>query len=88
MPKGDPNVTGYDPATGTTSANAYANPSYQLLNIRLGVQHEGMDLSVFVNNVTNANPRLSYTHIAPGDPLFYATALRPLTAGLTLVYRY
>jgi iron complex outermembrane recepter protein len=82
-PKADPNVVNYDPATGS-----HPNQAYALLNIRLGVVHQGLDLSLFVNNATNSDPLLSYTHVVPGDTLYEATAIRPLTAGVTGAYRF
>lgn len=79
----NPNVAGYDPLVGP-----YRNAAYGVLNIRLGVLHGGLDLSAFVNNATNADPLLSYTHDAGGDPMFFATSIRPLTAGVTAFYRF
>jgi outer membrane receptor protein involved in Fe transport len=79
----DPRVAAYDPETGP-----YQNPAYSVLNIRLGVRHGGLDLSAYVNNATNSNPVLGYMHDIPGSPLFYAQAMRPLTAGVTGFYRF
>jgi outer membrane receptor protein involved in Fe transport len=77
----DPNVAGYNPFT------AQQNQAYGLLNLRLGAVHEGMDLSIYVNNATNAHPILGVA--SDGfDALLYARALRPLTAGVTALYRY
>jgi hypothetical protein len=41
-----------------------------------------------VNNATHEDPALSYWHDAYGDPLLYATAIRPFTAGVTAYYRW
>jgi iron complex outermembrane recepter protein len=79
----DPRVAGYDPETGP-----YQNPAYGVLNIRLGVRHGGLDVSTYVNNATNSDPALGYFHDAAGSPLFYAQAIRPLTAGVTAFYRF
>jgi outer membrane receptor protein involved in Fe transport len=79
----NPNVAGYDPEVGP-----HQNPAYDVLNIRLGVIRGGLDLSAFVNNVTRSDPTLSYTHDAFGDPLFFASAIRPLAAGVTAFYRF
>ncbi len=79
----DPRVANYDPETGPIQ-----NPAYGILNLRVGVTHEGLDLSAYVNNATRADPTLGFTHDATGDPLFYGAAIRPLTAGFTLYYRY
>jgi len=53
----DPNVVGFDYQIGP-----HQNPAYGVLNIRLGVLHEGLDLSAYVNNATNSDPVLNYTH--------------------------
>ena len=74
---------GYDPDVGP-----YPDEAYNIINVRLGVTHGGLDLSIFGENLTNANPRLSYGHTVPGDPLFYGVALRPVTFGLTAIHRF
>ena len=81
--KANPETANYDPAIGP-----YPNAAYGLLNLRAGVLHEGLDLSVFVNNVTRADPRLGYSHVVPGDPLFEAQALRPMTFGVTALFHW
>jgi iron complex outermembrane recepter protein len=89
-PRGNPAVAGYDPTTESVGGTPAPNQAYGTLNIRLGVTHGGLDLSAFVNNITNADPILGYSHstTTPSSPLFYATAIRPLTSGFTALYRY
>ena len=82
-PKANPNTANYDPATGPNPDEAYG-----VLSLRAGVQHGGADVSVFADNVTQSSPRLGYLHVVTGDPLYEATALRPLTVGLTMLYRF
>ena len=82
-PRADPRVAAYDPGTG-----AYPNQAYGVLNLRLGVLHKGFDVSAFVNNATGADPVLGLTHASLGDPLYSATAIRPLTAGITALYQF
>jgi outer membrane receptor protein involved in Fe transport len=79
----NPQDADFDPLTGPRQ-----NPAYGILNVRLGVIHQGLDISAFINNATHENPVLSYWHDAYGSPLLYATALRPFTAGLTAYYRW
>jgi iron complex outermembrane receptor protein len=79
----NPNAAGYDPLTGP-----YQNPAYDILNIRLGILHAGLDLSAYVNNATKSDPVLAYTHDISGDPMIYASAIRPLTVGVTAMYRF
>jgi hypothetical protein len=79
-----------NPATGSYDPETfpYQNQAYGQLNLRLGVVHEGLDASVYVNNATKADPRLGYTHDVIGDPIFYGTAIRPMTIGVTGYYRF
>jgi iron complex outermembrane receptor protein len=81
--KGNPETANYDP-----DVDPYPNPAYGILNLRLGVVHEGLDISLFVDNATNSDPRLGYSHVVPGDPLYQAQALRPLAFGVTTRYRF
>jgi hypothetical protein len=79
----NPATAGYDPET-----SPHQNQAYSILNLRLGVMHEGLDASVYVNNATKSDPILGYAHDVIGDPMFYGTAIRPLTAGFTAYYRF
>lgn len=78
----NPNVAGFNFETGP-----YQNQAYALLNLRLGAVHGGWDLSIYLNNATNAHPILGVKDQA-GDALLYATALQPLTTGVTALYRF
>jgi iron complex outermembrane recepter protein len=82
-PKGDPRVANYDPEIGP-----YPDQAYDMIDLRLGVTRGGLDLSAFVNNVTNSDPRLSYVHWGPHTPIFFADALRPRTVGITALYHF
>lgn len=65
-------------------------PAYALTNIRLGTRFAGLDISVFANNLFDANPLLmtSADHNTYYDPQdWMANALRPRTIGVTLSYR-
>jgi iron complex outermembrane receptor protein len=78
MVQGDPQ---YDPLL-------FPNPAYSITNARLGWRVAGMDLSLFVNNLTGAHPLLNATHSIVYDPQDWtAVAMRPRTYGLTLTYR-
>jgi hypothetical protein len=79
----DPTVRGFDPAFENFPDQAYGQ-----LNLRLGVTRGGLDISAFVNNAFNADPRTYYRDSSPRSPLFWAQALQPLTAGITGWYRF
>jgi outer membrane receptor protein involved in Fe transport len=67
--------TSYDPRLG-------ADPANYLLNLQMGLTRPGVNVRLFVNNVTNAQPRLQLYSDAPGSALLYAYTLRPRTVGL------
>ena len=79
----NPATAGYDP-----EVSPYQNQAYGMLNLRLGVVHEGFDVSVYVSDATQSDPLLGYAHDVIGDPMFYGTAIRPLTGGFTGYYRF
>jgi hypothetical protein len=86
-PRGNPALGNYDPTTGGPIGSA-PNQAYGQLNLRLGVLHGGLDVSAFVNNLTNADPILGLTHASVTDSLYSATAIRPRTMGVTGLYRF
>jgi iron complex outermembrane receptor protein len=64
------------------------NPAYAVVNSRLGVRLAGADVSLFVNNLFDANPLLNMAHSLLYDPQeFTASAIRPRTFGITVTYR-
>ena len=81
LPAQDPVTTSYDPDT-------YGIPTSRYVTARAGIVLDRVDVSLFVNNLTNESVLLSRTHGAVGSPMFQATVYPPRTAGLTLVYRY
>ena len=80
-PQQDPLTNVYDPGLVTDS-------SIRLLEARLGMRFGGVDVSVFGRNLLNDAPVLGVNHDAAGDPLYYATTIRPRSIGLTATYRY
>jgi outer membrane receptor protein involved in Fe transport len=86
-PRGNPAIGGYDPTTGGPIGNA-PNQAYGMLNLRLGVVHGGLDVSAFVNNLTNSDPILGLTHASVTDSLYSATAIRPRTMGVTGLFHF
>jgi outer membrane receptor protein involved in Fe transport len=80
-PQQDPVTNVYDPALVTDAA-------IRLLEARLGMRFGGVDVSVFGRNLLNDAPILGVNHDGAGDPLLYATTIRPRSIGLTATYRY
>jgi iron complex outermembrane recepter protein len=86
-PRGNPTLANYDPTTGGPIGSA-PNQAYGQLNLRLGAVRGGLDISAFVNNLTNADPILGLTHASVTDSLYSATAIRPRTLGVTGLFRF
>ncbi|MCF8710405.1 TonB-dependent receptor, partial [Rhizorhapis sp. SPR117] len=67
-------------------------PATSQLNLRLGARLDAMgsndlDISLFVNNVTNEQPLLSLYHELIGSPRYRSGTFRPRTFGLTVSLR-
>ena len=83
-------TAGNNPLNGTyVPSNVFVPPETNLLSLRAGTKwSDGLDLSVFINNVFDSHPILSQT-AAPGPVLFLQqSTFRPRTFGLTATYRY
>jgi iron complex outermembrane recepter protein len=78
----DPRDQSYNPAIGSTLSD-----SYGFLNLRAGIQFAGLDISGYVDNLTNSNPTLSYVNFK-GTDFFGAVELRPRTLGATILYHF
>ena len=81
-------------ANSVTAYNAYPqvgpfqNQGLGILDVRLGVLHQGFDVSAYLLNATNKDPLVGFSHSVSGDSTFSAAAVRPLTAGFTAYYRF
>jgi outer membrane receptor protein involved in Fe transport len=75
-----------NPATFSYDPDILPTESSVVVSARAGVKLEAIDLSLFVNNLFNANEFLSRTHDTLGTNLFYGYGYRPRTVGLTLTY--
>jgi outer membrane receptor protein involved in Fe transport len=77
----DPLNGGYDPEAEPTPETTY-------VSIRGGVRIRGYDVSVFVDNLFNAQPALTRYSEVLGNPVHRDFTFTPLTVGVTGVYRY
>jgi outer membrane receptor protein involved in Fe transport len=59
-----------------------------LLNVRLGWLLGSMDVSAFVDNVTNAHPDLAFARTAVGRVLYTNRTFQPRTYGVTAAFRF
>jgi outer membrane receptor protein involved in Fe transport len=62
-------------------------PTHQVA-LRLGTKIHDVGVTLFAENLLNANPRLDLNHQDSSTKLYEATTLRPRTIGLTATYRY
>ncbi len=82
------------PAQDANNAiNDTTNPSLPRtsnLAVRAGLRFNGIDLSLFANNLTDAHPVLFQSRdvAAPFDTLYFQRTQRPRTIGATVIYRY
>jgi hypothetical protein len=77
-----------DPITASYDSDIPTIEGYTLVNLRVGAIIQGIDASLFVNNLLNSHPLLSRFHNDIGDPLFVDRTIQPRTAGLTVTYHY
>ncbi|ALJ14760.1 TonB-dependent receptor [Sphingopyxis macrogoltabida] len=76
-----PGNVGFNPILGTTD-------SQNNLNARLGVRTgNGLDVSLFVNNLTNSRDIIGRLHFQPSERIQVQT-WRPRTFGITAGYRF
>ena len=80
-----------DPNNAVNDTTIPGLPTTNNLNLRLGARFSGFDLSIFANNVTNAQPLLFESRdVADNavDNLYFGRSVRPRTIGVTATYRY
>jgi outer membrane receptor protein involved in Fe transport len=79
----------HEPANGIVfDPDLVADRATNIVNFRTGVRLEKVDVSLFVRNLANAHPQMSFQHTNPGDPRFSAVTLTPRTFGVTATMRY
>jgi outer membrane receptor protein involved in Fe transport len=97
-------LQGQDPNNGLFDTTLPGLPVINNLSLRAGVRFNGLDVSVYANNVTNSDPLMFEARdIAPlpgppgtgasqlgptTDDLYFARGVRPRTLGITATYRY
>ena len=75
-----------------TDPNLPRPPATSQLDLRLGSKFDlsddtSLDVSIFMNNVTNSQPLLALFHETPGSTYYRAGTFRPRTIGLTVSLR-
>ncbi|MEJ2459669.1 MAG: TonB-dependent receptor, partial [Novosphingobium sp.] len=77
-----------DPANGGADLTIPGIPETNNLSLRAGVTLEPVELSFFVNNVTNDRPLLLRQHDVVYSTLYRNATARPRTFGMTAIVRY
>jgi outer membrane receptor protein involved in Fe transport len=84
-------LQGQDPNNALYDTTLPGLPIVNNLSARAGLRFNGVDLSLYGNNLTNAHPLMfeardiAYT---PTDSLYFGRGVRPRTIGITATYRY
>ncbi|HVV27503.1 MAG TPA: TonB-dependent receptor [Rhizomicrobium sp.] len=61
--------------------------AYTQTDLRVGVVYGNVDASIFINNLTDEAPLLTYSHTSITSPVYTASTIQPRTVGVTLTYR-
>lgn len=81
-------VGNMDPNSPLYDALLKPVPSFDEVNLRLGARFGAVDVSLFVQNLTDAAPALELTHGSYYDPQDWQNiSLRPRTIGITFMWR-
>jgi iron complex outermembrane recepter protein len=78
----------HNPITAAYDANLRPDESYNVLNLRLGVRQPSVDVSLFVNNVTNEAPIIGRGHSTRTSTLYTIGTLTPRSVGVTAAYKF
>jgi iron complex outermembrane recepter protein len=70
--------------------NVYARAEYscRYVTVRVGMRSGGLNVSLFADNVTRAEPNSSRYHLFSLSLLYTDVSFRPLTMGVTAVYKF
>jgi outer membrane receptor protein involved in Fe transport len=76
-----------NPANGSYDPGAVPTPETNYLTLRGGIRLPTFDVSVFIDNATNADPYLTRYSEVVGNPVYRDFTFRPRTVGITVTYR-
>jgi iron complex outermembrane recepter protein len=86
--RGPRRISSLNPANGGNNLNIPTVPETNFVSMRAGMDIGKADLSIFVRNLFDANPRLSRA-TSPGPiPNYAGTTFTPRTIGATATFRY
>jgi iron complex outermembrane recepter protein len=76
-----------NPLNGGYDPGALPAPETNYLTLRGGLRFTGVDVSLFIDNVTNTAPALTRYSEVLGNPVYRDLTFRPRTIGMTMTYR-
>jgi len=76
---------GTDPGTTSYDRNVFPLPKAEVVNARIGIRKDKIDLSIFASNLLNSTDYLNYSHTRVN---YFARTFQPRTIGLSAAYRY
>jgi outer membrane receptor protein involved in Fe transport len=77
-----------NPIASSYDANLAPDASYDLLNLRIGLRMQSMDVSLFLNNALDAAPVFGRGHGSRTSTLYTLGTLTPRTVGVTGSYKF
>lgn len=77
-----------DPASLAYFPDLHANPATNELNARIGIVRGPVEASLFVNNLTNSQPKLYKNVDFSGSAIVSYSTFRPRTVGISLDYKF
>lgn len=81
------NTPGQDPLTVVFDPGATQPSSLTEASLRAGLRWRTLDVSLFVDNLFDATPRLHREHMDSATLLYTQQTLQPRTIGITIVHR-
>ncbi len=82
-------IAAQDPANGAIPGNVPPIASTSYASLRAGLKWQQFDVSLFAQNLFNSQPKISVVNNAGvPSPLFQDITWRPLTVGVTALFRY
>lgn len=77
-----------DYGVSNTDVSLYPTKAWDVVNLRTGIRRNGIDASIYINNLFNKSPVIYRRRDSTSSSLYFDSTIRPFTMGVTLSYRY
>lgn len=81
-------IANQDPNNGVSDPTIPGLPQSKSIALRAGARWQGIDLSLFAQNLANAHPVLFRSRDTAGSTLYYERSVQPRTVGVTGTFRF